>query len=219
MDALLGEKLEGRAADISPVISSARQESRTSEGQALYYSRTVGVGFQPADHHRRQIAGGLPILGEGTWKLTYEDAMALVHTTNRDHIAPVVFGGSLIKYGNRSRDVAMVGTTYAHQKVRNIFVSVGQFISDEDVESRRRVVALGRTVARELFGELNPLGKLVRIADMRFRVIGMMEPKGVILGLDCDNLAFIPVRTALELYDTDRVLEILVGTSSEADIP
>jgi putative ABC transport system permease protein len=80
-------------------------------------------------------------------------------------------------------------------------------------------VALGRTVARELFGGLNPLGKLVRIADMRFRVIGIMEHKGVILGFDFDNLAFIPVRTALELYDTDRLLEILVGASSEGEIP
>jgi putative ABC transport system permease protein len=54
---------------------------------------------------------------------------------------------------------------------------------------------------------------------MRFRVIGIMERKGVILGFDFDNLVFIPVRTALELYDTDRLLEILVGASSEAEIP
>src|SRR5919197_6034320 len=162
---------------------------------------------------KSQTTGGPPILGEGTRKLTYEDAVAIMHATNQDNIAPVVIGGSMIKYGNRSRDVTVVGTTYAHQKVRNIFVEVGRFISDEDVESRRRVVALGRTVARELFGERNPLGTLVRIADMRFRVIGIMERKGVILGFDFDNLVFIPVRTALELYDTDRLMEILVGAA------
>ena len=79
-------------------------------------------------------------------------------------------------------------------------------------------MALGRTVARELFGELNPLGKWVRIADMRIRVIGIMEHKGVILGFDFDDLVFIPVRTGLELYDTDRLLEILVAAPSEAEI-
>lgn len=168
---------------------------------------------------KAQTTGGPPIIGEGTRKLTYEDALALKHAANRYEIAPVVLGGSLIKYGNRSRDVTVVGTTYAHQRVRNIYVEVGRYISDEDVEARRRVVALGRTVARELFGELNPLGKLVRIADMRFRVIGIMERKGVILGFDFDNLVFIPVRTALELYDTDRLLEILVAASSESEIP
>jgi putative ABC transport system permease protein len=193
-----------------------------AEGAKRYITRELsglGTNLLIITAGKSQTTGGPPIIGEGTRKLTYEDAVAVTHAANRYEIAPVVIGGSLIKYGNRSRDATVVGTTYAHQKVRNIFVEVGRFISDEDVESRRRVVALGRTVARELFGELNPLGKLVRIADMRFRVIGIMEHKGVILGFDFDNLVFIPVRTALELYDTDRLLEILIGADSEAEIP
>jgi putative ABC transport system permease protein len=193
-----------------------------AEGAKRYITRELsglGTNLLIITAGKSQTTGGPPIIGEGTRKLTYEDAMALKHATKRDALAPVVVGGSLIKYGNRSRDVTVIGTTYAHQKVRNIFVQVGRFISDEDVESKRRVVALGRTVARELFGELNPLGTLVRIADMRFRVVGIMERKGMVLGFDFDNLVFIPVRTALELYDTDRLLEILVGAPSEAQIP
>ena len=120
--------------------------------------------------------------------------MAIEHATNRSDIAPGVIGGSMISDGNRSRDVTVVGTAYGHRRVRHIFVEVGRFISGEDVDSRRRVVALERTVARELFGEINPLGQLVRIADMRFRVIGVMEHKGAILGFDFDDLVFIPVR-------------------------
>jgi putative ABC transport system permease protein len=193
-----------------------------AEGAKRYITRELsglGTNLLIITAGKSQTTGGPPIIGEGTRKLTYEDAVALKHATRREEIAPVVLGGSQIKHGNRSRDVTVIGTTYAHQQVRNIFVQVGRFISDEDVESKRRVVALGRTVARELFGELNPLGTLVRIADMRFRVIGIMERKGVILGFDFDNLVFIPVRTALELYDTDRLLEILVEAPSEAEIP
>jgi putative ABC transport system permease protein len=193
-----------------------------AEGAKRYITRELsglGTNLLIITAGKSQTTGGPPIIGEGTRKLTYEDAVALKHATKLEEIAPVVLGGSLIKHGNRGRDVTVIGTTYAHQQVRNIFVQVGRFISDEDVESKRRVVALGRTVARELFGELNPLGTLVRIADMRFRVIGIMERKGVILGFDFDNLVFIPVRTALELYDTDRLLEILVGAPSEAEIP
>jgi putative ABC transport system permease protein len=55
----------------------------------------------------------------------------------------------------------------------------------------RRTIRPWDAVARELFGEINPLGKLVRTAAMRFRVIGIMERKGVILGFDFDNLVFI----------------------------
>jgi putative ABC transport system permease protein len=180
---------------------------------------SLGTNLLIVTAGKSQTTGGPPIIGEGTRKLTYEDAVALQRGVSRNDVAPIVLGGSRVKYGNRNRDITVVGTTYEHQKVRNMPVEVGRYISDEDVESRRRVTVLGRTVARELFGDVNPLGKLVHIADMKFRVIGIMAHKGVIFGFDFDNLAFIPVRTALELYDTDRLMEILVAAPSEAALP
>jgi putative ABC transport system permease protein len=59
---------------------------------------------------KSQTTGGPPIIGEGTRKLIYEDALAFVHATNRYEIAPVVIGGSMIKYGDRGRDVTLIGT-------------------------------------------------------------------------------------------------------------
>jgi putative ABC transport system permease protein len=102
--------------------------------------------------------------------------------------------------------------------VRNLYVEIGQFLSEEDVEGRRRVVVLGRTVKRELFGEENPLGRFVTLADSRYRVIGIMERKGVSLGFDIDDLVFVPVKSAQDLFDTDRLLEILASVGSPDDI-
>ena len=51
---------------------------------------------------------------------------------------------------------------------------------------------LGPKLARELFGEANPLGEVVRIAGGRFRVIGVMEPKGQMMGFDIDDIAIVP---------------------------
>ncbi|MFQ5500144.1 MAG: ABC transporter permease [Candidatus Zixiibacteriota bacterium] len=67
---------------------------------------------------------------------------------------------------------------------------------------------LGPTLKRELFGELSVLGRFVRIAGLRFRVIGMTAPKGQILGLDVDDLAFIPVARAMDAFNLDELLEI-----------
>jgi hypothetical protein len=133
------------------------QAGAVAEGAKRYITHELsglGTNLLIITAGKSQTTGGPPILGEGTRKLTYEDAMAIEQATNRSDIAPVIIGVSMITYGNRSRDITVVGTTYAHQRVRNIFVEVGRFISDEDVESRRRVVALGRTMARELFGEI-----------------------------------------------------------------
>jgi len=224
LDSLLANKLRSLLTILGIVIGVMAVILLVSvgEGTKQYITRELsglGTNVLVITAGKTETTGGPPIIGEGTRKLTYEDALALARATNTLAIAPVVLGGSRIKYGSRGRDVTVVGTTYDHQKVRNLFVQVGRFISDEDVEARHRVVALGRTAARELFGETNPLGKLVRLGDMKFRVVGLMEHKGVIVGFDFDNLVFIPVRTALELYDTDRLMEILVQAPSAAAVP
>src|SRR5574341_2542215 len=94
----------------------------------------------------------------------------------------------------------------------------GRQSGDEDVEGRRRVVVLGRTVKRELFGDENPLGRFVTLADARYRVIGIMQQKGVSLGFDIDDLVFIPVKSAQDLFDTDRLFEILASVRSPDEI-
>jgi hypothetical protein len=109
-------------------------------------------------------------------KLTYEDAVALRRgATLLSYVVPVVLGRGKIRYLGVSRDTSVIGITPEFQRVRNLYVEIGQFVSDEDVEGRRRVVVLGRTVKRELFGEENPLGRYVTLADSRYRVIGIME--------------------------------------------
>jgi putative ABC transport system permease protein len=67
---------------------------------------------------------------------------------------------------------------------------------------------LGPKLARELFGEANPLGAFVRIAGGRFRVVGVMQPKGQMMGFDIDDIAFVPVASAMDLFDLDELMEI-----------
>jgi putative ABC transport system permease protein len=112
----------------------------------------------------------------------------------------------------------VIGVTPEFQRVRNLHVEIGEFVSQEDVDGRRRVVVLGRTVKRELFGEDNPLGGFVTLSDSRYRVIGIMERKGMSLGFDIDDLVFVPVKSAQDLFDTDRLFEILASVRSPQEI-
>ncbi|MBI4639231.1 MAG: ABC transporter permease [Candidatus Tectomicrobia bacterium] len=165
---------------------------------------------------KTETTGGPPIVGATAHKLTIDDAIALKRRGSYlADVAPIVFGTSRMKYENRGRDVTTLGVTYEFQRVRNIYVEIGSFLSPEDVDSRRRVVVIGRTVKKDLFGDSNPLGKRVKIGGRSFRVIGITERKGTSLGIDIDDVIFIPVKTAQEIFDTDGLFEILAKAANE----
>ncbi|HET6373063.1 MAG TPA: ABC transporter permease [Candidatus Polarisedimenticolia bacterium] len=151
--------------------------------------------------------------------LTVEDARSILkRCPSVQDVAPLVLGGSRIKYRNRSRDTTVIGATESFPQMRSLRVDVGSFFSDEDGEARRRVCVIGRRVKREIFSESNPLGEWVRIGGTKYRVIGIMARKGVSLGLDLDDIVFIPVESAMDLFDVDRLFEILAKARSEEAI-
>lgn len=168
---------------------------------------------------KRETTGGTPIVTDTIHKLTYEDAKAIKRRVAViDDIAPVVLGSGKVKYRNRSRDTLVVGVTSEFQTVRNLHVEIGSFMSTSDVEGRRKVCTIGRTVKKELFGESNPLGRMLKIIDTRFRVIGIMEKKGRSLGFDIDDLVWIPIQTAIEIFNTDQLTELWVNANSGKEI-
>ncbi len=162
---------------------------------------------------KSQTSGGPPMTGtSGTRPLTGDDARALVlRCPSVQYVSPVVIGTAAIKTGNKLRDQTMiVGTTYEHQMIRNIYAEVGGFLPREEGRGEKRVCVLGRNVVKDLFaGDESPLGEYVRIGGTRFQVIGLMERKGYSLGFDIDGLVWIPLRAAAELFDKDDLFEVL----------
>jgi putative ABC transport system permease protein len=99
-------------------------------------------------------------------------------------------------------------------------VSMGQFVPEMDYDRGSPVVVVGPRLARELFGDANPLGQVIRVAETRFRVIGVMQAKGQFLGFDLDDAAYIPVANALQLFNRPELDEIdLLAASTEAIDP
>jgi len=143
--------------------------------------------------------------------LTLDDARALEHLPNVSAMTPVVWGNSEVGGNGRLRRTTVYGVNAAMLQVFSIKVKSGQFLPEEDSENARAFVVLGAKLKNELFSDGNPLGARVRIGNMQFRVIGVLEAKGQVLGIDLDDTAYIPAARALELYNRDGLMEIHVS--------
>jgi putative ABC transport system permease protein len=155
--------------------------------------------------------GGMHMGTTAVRKLTYDDAVIIRKRAGSVlHAVPVILGTSWIKHGGKSRDTYIIGVTEAYFTVRNLNIDMGRAFDASEVEGGRRVCVIGRTVKRDVFGDKNPLGAKVTIGDAKYRVVGMMAPKGVALGTDIDDIVLVPVTAARELFDTDSLLNITV---------
>ena len=152
---------------------------------------------------------GMPgAFGGTTQKLTIEDAEALARLPILETVVPVAFGQARVEGNGKGRSVFIYGSTVDLPSVLKFTVGQGQFLPGGDPRRGSSVAVIGPKLKRELFGEENALGRFVRIAGARLRVIGIMEPKGQILGMDMDDAAYIPVATAMRLFNLDEVQEI-----------
>lgn len=162
---------------------------------------------------RTETAGLAPLVSTAPHALTIEDSRAIVQRVPAvRRVAPLVVGTAAIRAGDRSRDVTVVGTTREMLEVRHLKMSSGRFLPPDVNDAA--VCVLGARVQRELFPYENPLGKLVRIGDWRFRVIGIIAPRGTSIGMDLDEVVEIPVRTGLRLFNRSSLFRILAEVGS-----
>lgn len=113
------------------------------------------------------------------------------------HVAPVLGGVAQVIYGNQNWSTGVTGTTPAMLEVRDWPLSEGRPFAEEDVRSASKVCLLGQTVVDNLFGSIDPIGQIVRIKNVPFTVIGVLDRKGQSPnGQDQDDTIYIPVTTA-----------------------
>jgi len=171
-----------------------------------------------------QTSGGIKSGVGGQITLTLDDAEAISRECPavRD-VAPAHYGVAQIVFGNLNWSTAVWGTTGSIVAVRDWPIASGRPITDEDVRSATKVAVLGQTVVDNLFGGIDPLGQIIRIKMIPFRVIGIMEAKGQsVMGQNQDDAVFVPVTTAQKkLFGTafpGMIREILVKAGSAADL-
>jgi putative ABC transport system permease protein len=113
-----------------------------------------------------------------------------------------------VEWGERGRSVFIVGVTSQAPDTWKFGVRQGRFLPDADPRRSAPLAVLGPKLKHELFGEANALGEHVRIGGQRFLVVGVMEPKGNLLGMDLDDRAYVDTSSALTMFNRDGLIEV-----------
>lgn len=162
---------------------------------------------------------GIPGFGGAPNDLTLADAEAIERRVPEVvRVAPISMGTEEVAYRERRRQVALLGTVRDYQEIRQLEIGRGEFLPAGELDRGSPVAVLGTKLARELFPGVDPLGEIVRIGEWRVRVIGVMEPMGVKLGVDFDEVAIVPVATAMKMLNRTSLFRIMAQVRSHQEL-
>ena len=162
----------------------------------------------------KDITNGIGGLLSSVRPLSLEDAQILATLPDVEFVVPVVRGVGAIEYGNRQRNSDILGVGSQMSKAWQFKVSMGHFLPEDPSGRSRAYAVLGYTMKQELFSNTNPLGKTIRVGGLRFKVIGVIEQKGQMLGFDMDDIVYIPTDKALQLFNREGLMEIDISFGS-----
>ncbi|KKT74224.1 MAG: ABC transporter, permease protein, partial [Parcubacteria group bacterium GW2011_GWB1_44_7] len=121
--------------------------------------------------------------------------------------------------GNNTNSL-VIGAVPAYETVRNVSVGVGSFITEQHLRSMGRVAVVGATVASDLFGEEEPLGKTIRVNRVIFKVIGVMEAKGSSGFFNADDMVIVPLSTMQKILSGAEHLSLIaVSVLNKDEMP
>lgn len=151
-------------------------------------------------------------------EITLNDAEALRKLPFVEQVVPVMQGNAEVRFGGRSRRTTIYGVSPDAPQGWHLKVQVGKFLPKDNPTAARAFAVLGTKVRDELYGAANPLGSYLRIGGERYRVVGIMEQKGQMLGFDLDDSVFIPTSRAMELFNREGLMEIDVTYKASAQL-
>ncbi|AOO65931.1 ABC transporter permease [Sulfurospirillum halorespirans] len=142
-------------------------------------------------------SGGVRLGSGGVQTLTVSDATAIEEMDTVSAAAPTTSGSAQLIYQSTNWYTQVTGTTPSYFEVRDWEIENGYSFMDSDVRGATRVVVLGKTIAQNLFGDEDPVGKTIRIKNSPYLVVGVLAKKGQSLdGRDQDDTAIVPITTA-----------------------
>ncbi|MBI4347854.1 MAG: ABC transporter permease [Elusimicrobia bacterium] len=141
--------------------------------------------------------GGVRGSGASSSRLTLADVKAISEVAGVLRVEGNIQGNAQVVFGEKNAGTQVVGATPLYAKMRNAMPYWGRFFSDQENRERARVALLGQTVVKNLFGEEDPVDKIVRVDRMNFRVIGILPAKGSGGFRDQDDMVLIPLNTAM----------------------
>ncbi len=117
-------------------------------------------------------------------------------------VAPSIGASSTVRFGSNSMEnIIVIGTTDEFIYTAGVSVEIGRFMSEVEVKAERPVCVIGAEIAEKMFGNINPIGRDIKIAGRSFRVVGVLEKQGKFLGLESlDNRVYIPIGQFIRMF-------------------
>jgi putative ABC transport system permease protein len=169
---------------------------------------------------KTETTGAVPLFGGVPNDLTLDDLDAIrKQVPSIRRIAPLTLAEAEARFRDRRRDVSVVGTTAEMLPIRHMTVHVGRFLPPGDPRHGDRVCVVGAKLQTELFGDANPLGQILHVGDERFRVIGVIAPRGMAMGMDLDEMVEIPVAQHMRMFNIRSLFRVLAEVTTHENIP
>ncbi|MBN1261865.1 MAG: ABC transporter permease [Anaerolineae bacterium] len=206
LDGLLANKLRSALTMLGVIIGVAAVVALMSIGQGATADITEQIN-SAGTNLLMVTSGGFGRVGggnQGTLGVTMEDAEALANPNNvsaASLVVPEYSGNGQIIYGDTNLNTSVTGVPPAYQDLYDLTMAGGEFISQSNVDKRSKVVVLGATIAEDLFGDFDPVGQKIKVANnsgakFSLTVIGVLEAQGDSIVNDIDNSVFVPISTA-----------------------
>lgn len=213
-----GLSLLGLAIGVAAVVIL----SALGEGARSYVSgqfESLGSSLLIVLPGKTDTTGAIPGIGRAPNDLTLRDVEALRAGLPRVRsVVPLAVGNDTVSHRERRRQVVIVGSTPPFLEARGLELESGRFLPEIEEHRGAPVAVLGHAVARELFPGESPLGRIVRIGAERVRVIGVLRPRGVQLGMDFDEVVVAPVASVMRMFDRTSLFRVLVHVNAFEDL-
>jgi len=201
-------------------VSSVVVLTSLGEGARAYVTRefsSLGTNLLIVLPGKVETTGLAPVLGGVPHDLTIDDVEAIRRQVREVRkVAPLAVGTAEVRVGDRAREVTVAGVTAEWLGVRDLRLQAGRYLPGAETDRDRSVCVLGAKVAAELFPGRNPLGEMVRVGEERYRVIGLLAPRGTSLGMDMDEVVHVPVRRHMRMFNRTGLFRVLVEVHDRA---
>ncbi len=176
---------------------------------------TTTLAVQPGKSSTFGVAPGVL---NSVRPLSLADAAALARAPHVLHSVPIVVGSASVEANGRERSVSVYAVGPEFDRAFKFDVAGGTFLPPDELERARPVAVLGSTVYEEMYGGANALGRSIRVGGGRYRVVGIMETKGDMVGVNLDDTVYIPAARGLELFNREGLAEIDVLYAENAPV-
>lgn len=164
--------------------------------------------------------GGVSRGAESINRFTFDDVEKIEeYATSLKAISPLVRDNAQVIGGGRNWSTSIEGVYPEYKYIKDWEIEQGHFFTERDLITRNKVALLGQTVAEELFSNSNPVGQRIRIRNVPFKVIGVLEEKGQdARGMDRDDIVLCPATTVLYRLKGGRYIDMIYASTSDNDV-